>query len=45
MQSDWYSVYDYMCNKFGVDSSSRFSVRAQTDVYTQTDATEHAVIN
>ena len=33
---------EYMCNKFSVDSSSRFSFRAQTSRQTnkQADATE-----
>ena len=28
------------CTKFGVDSSSRFPVRARTDTHTQADATK-----
>jgi len=36
---------EYTCTKFGVDSSSRFSLRARTDRQTekQTDPTERAL--
>jgi len=42
MHADRATATEYTCTKFGLDSSSRFPVRARTNRHRQTDATERS---